>query len=88
MLDIESHEEIHPLFEIYDINLAKILDKDYTIVKEDKESLEKLLYFLICNNKEKMNEVHDGDEFMAKIIREVNTQTDEFDKLLFITEKY
>ena len=71
------------MFEIYDINLAKILDKDYTIVKEDKESLEKLLYLLICNDKEKMNEVYDGDEFMAKIIREVNTQTDEFDKLLF-----
>ena len=71
------------MFEIYDINLAKILDKDYTIVKEDKESLEKLLYLLICNDKEKMKEVYDGDEFMAKIIREVNTQTDEFDKLLF-----
>ena len=83
ILDIESHEEIHPLFEIYDINLAKILDKDYTIVKEDKESLEKLLYLLICNDKEKMKEVYDGDEFMAKIIREVNAQTDEFDKLLF-----
>ena len=83
ILDIESHEEIHPMFEIYDINLAKILDKDYTIVKEDKESLEKLLYLLICNDKEKMKEVYDGDEFMAKIIREVNTQTDEFDKLLF-----
>ena len=83
ILDIESHEEIHPMFEIYDINLAKILDKDYTIVKEDKESLEKLLYLLICNDKEKMNEVYDGDEFMAKIIREVNAQTDEFDKLLF-----
>ena len=83
ILDIESYEEIHPLFEIYDINLAKILDKDYTIVKEDKESLEKLLYLLICNDKEKMNEVYDRDEFMAKIIREVNAQTDEFDKLLF-----
>lgn len=83
ILDIESYEEIHPLFEIYDINLAKILDKDYTIVKEDKESLEKLLYLLICNDKEKMNEVYDGDEFMAKIIREVNSQTDEFDKLFF-----
>ena len=83
ILDIESHEEIHPMFEIYDINLAKILDKDYTIVKEDKESLEKLLYLLICNDKEKMNEVYDGDEFMAKIIREVNAQADEFDKLLF-----
>ncbi len=30
-----------------------------------------------------MNEVYDRDEFMAKIIREVNAQTDEFDKLLF-----
>ena len=30
-----------------------------------------------------MNEVYDGDEFMAKIIREVNAQIDEFDKLLF-----
>ena len=47
MLDIESHEEIHPMFEIRDINLAKILDKDYTIVKEDKESLEKLLNYLL-----------------------------------------
>ena len=71
------------MFEIYDINLAKILDKDYTIVKEDKESLEKLLYLLICNDKEKMNKVYDGDDFMAKIIREVNAQADEFDKLLF-----
>ena len=83
ILDVKEHEEVHPMFEIYDINLAKILDKDYTIVKEDKESLEKLLYLLICNDKEKMNKVYDGDDFMAKIIREVNAQTDEFDKLLF-----
>lgn len=71
------------MFEIYDINLAKILDKFYTIVREDRESLEKLLYLLICSDKEKMNEVYDGDEFMAKIIREINTQEDDFDKLLF-----
>lgn len=83
ILDVETHEEIHPMFEIYDINLAKILDKDYTIVREDRESLEKLLYLLICSDKEKMNEVYDGAEFMAKITREINTQEDDFDKLLF-----
>ena len=83
ILDVKEHEEVHPMFEIYDINLAKILDKDYTIVREDRESLEKLLYLLICSDKEKMNEVYDGDEFMAKIIREINTQEDDFDKLLF-----
>ena len=71
------------MFEIYDINLAKILDKDYTIVRKDKESLEKLLYLLICNDKEKIDKVYDGDEFMAKIIREVKTQEDEFDKLFY-----
>ena len=31
-----------------------------------------------------MNERYDGDEFMAKIIREVNSQTDEFDNLFFL----
>lgn len=71
------------MFEIFNINLAKILDKNYTIVREDRESLEKLLYLLICSDKEKMNEVYDVYEFMAKIIREINTQEDDFDKLLF-----
>lgn len=75
------------MFEIYDINLAKILDKFYTIVREDRESLEKLLYLLICSDKEKMNEVYDVYEFMAKIIREINTQEDDFDKLLFYNSK-
>ena len=83
ILDVKEHEEVHPMFEIYDINLAKILDKDYTIVRKDKESLEKLLYLLICNDKEKIDKVYDGDEFMAKIIREVKTQEDEFDKLFY-----
>lgn len=71
------------MFEICNINLAKILDKNYTIVREDRESLEKLLYLLIYSDKEKMNEVYDVYEFMAKIIREINTQEDDFDKLLF-----
>ena len=83
ILDVKEHEEVHPMFEIYDINLAKILDKDYSIVRKDKESLEKLLYLLICNDKEKIDKVYDGDEFMAKIIREVKTQEDEFDKLFY-----
>ena len=83
ILDVKEHEEVHPMFEIYDINLAKILDKDYTIVRKDKETLEKILYLLICNDKEKIDKVYDGDEFMAKIIREVKTQEDEFDKLFY-----
>ena len=35
------------MFEICNINLAKILDKFYTLVREDRESLEKLFYLLI-----------------------------------------
>ena len=82
LLDDKTYEEIHPFFEIYDINLAKILDKDYTIIKKDEKSLEKLLYLLISDDERLIKKVYDGDDFMAKIIREVKNNSDDFDNLL------
>ena len=83
ILDVKEHEEVHPMFEIYDINLAKILDKDYTIVRKDKESLENLLYLLVCDKEENLEEVYNGDELMAKVVREAKSVVDDFDKLLY-----
>ena len=71
LLDDKTYEEIHSFFEIYDINLAKILDMDYTKIMKDDESLEKLLYLLISDDERLIKKVYDGDDFMAKIIREV-----------------
>ena len=82
LLDDKTYEEIHSFFEIYDINLAKILDMDYTKIMKDDESLEKLLYLLISDDERLIKKVYDGDDFMAKIIREVKNNSDDFDNLL------
>ena len=82
LLDDKAYEEIHSFFEIYDINLAKILDMDYTKIMKDDESLEKLLYLLISDDERLIKKVYDGDDFMAKIIREVKNNSDDFDNLL------
>ena len=83
LLDDKTYEEIHSFFEIYDVNLAKILDMDYTKLMKDNESLEKLLYLLISDDERLIKKVYDGDDFMAKIIREVKSSSDDFDKLLY-----
>ena len=83
VLDTETHKEIHPLFEIVDINLAKMIKKDYTIIRKDKESLENLLYLLVCDKEENLEEVYNGDELMAKVVREAKSVVDDFDKLLY-----
>ena len=82
LLDDKTYEEIHSFFEIYDIILAKILDMDYTKIMKDDESLEKLLYLLISDDERLIKKVYDGDDFMAKIIREVKNNSDDFDNLL------
>ena len=82
LLDDRTYEEIHSFFVIYDINLAKILDMDYTKLMKDDESLEKLLYLLISDDERLIKKVYDGDDFMAKIIREVKNNSDDFDNLL------
>ena len=82
LLDDETYEEIHSFFEIYDINLAKILDMDYTKIMKGNGSLEKLLYLLVSDDERLIKKVYDGDDFMAKIIREVKNNSDDFDNLL------
>jgi len=66
-----------------DINLAKMIKKDYTIIRKDKESLENLLYLLVCDKEENLEEVYNGDELMAKVVREIKNVVDDFDKLLY-----
>ena len=87
VLDVVTHKELHPLFEIHDINLAKLQNMDYTSVSKDKESLEYLLYILICNDKVDIDSMYDGDELMAKIVEVVHSMTDDFDKRFYYDEE-
>ena len=60
-----------------------MIKKDYTIIRKDKESLENLLYLLVCDKEENLEEVYNGDELMAKVVREIKSVVDDFDKLLY-----
>ena len=87
ILDVKTCKELHPLLEIHDINLEKLQNMDYTSVNEDKESLEYLLYILICNDKVDIDTMYDGDELMAKIVDVAHSITDDFDKRFYYDEE-
>ena len=83
LIDVETKEEVHPILEIVDVYLAKIIKTDYTIIKERKDSLEYLLYLLVCNNEKILREVYEGDSLMEKMVDEAKELTDNFDSLLY-----
>ena len=83
MIDVETKEEVHPILEIVDVYLAKIIKTDYTIIKERKNSLEYLLYLLVCNDEKILREVYEGDSLMEKMVDEAKELTDNFDSLLY-----
>ena len=87
VLDVKTRKELHPFFEIHDINLAKLQNLDYTNIGEDKESLEYLLYILICNDKDNIDSMYNGDELMAKMVNVVHSMTDDFDKRYYYDEE-
>lgn len=45
--------------------------------------MENLLYLLVCDKEENLEEVYNGDELMAKVVREIKNVVDDFDKLLY-----
>ena len=83
LIDVETKEEVHPILEIVDVYLAKIIKTDYTIVKERKNLLEYLLYLLVCNDERILREVYEGDSLMEKMVDEAKELTDNFDSLLY-----
>ena len=87
ILDVKTRKELHPFLEIHDVNLAKLQNLDYTNISEDKESLEYLLYILICNDKADIDNMYNGDELMAKIVNVVHSMTDDFDKRYYYDEE-
>lgn len=86
LVDTKTHQEIHPFLEIVDVNLAKIIKTSYTSVKEE-ESLEKLLYLLVCNDEQVLRNVYDGDDLMEKMVDEAKSLTSDFDSMLYYDAK-
>ena len=55
--------------EKYHVNLEYLRKLGYNIIINEEEKLSKLLYFLVCE-KDMLEEVYKGDEFMEKVVKE------------------
>ena len=82
ILDDERHLEIHPFFEIYDINLAKLREMDYNIIRKNRRSWQYLLYILGCDSSSDLEKMYEGDELMSDVVKNIKAKVDDFDKLL------
>ena len=56
-------------FKRFRISLDYLSKLNYNEVIKSDNKLVKLLYFLICNNKEERDKVYKDDEFMEKVIK-------------------
>ncbi len=83
ILDDEKYYEIHPMFEIYDINIAKLREMDYNSIRKNNRSWQYLLYMLGCNSSVDLDKMYEGDELMAEVIKNIKAKVDDFDKLLY-----
>ncbi len=86
MMEKESHKIRDFGIHIVDINLDYLEKMDYNEIKKGN-MLEKLLYIFVCNDKEKLDQVYDGDKLMGEIRKEIEELTGDFDSLLYYDKK-
>ena len=70
------------LVEIYHINLPKLREIDYNEM-EDASELEKILYLFVCDDKEKLSELYEGDELMSEVMKDADKIIETLDSLLY-----
>ena len=70
------------LVEIYHINLPKLREIDYNEM-EDASELEKILYLFVCDDREKLNELYEGDELMSEVMKDADKIIETLDSLLY-----
>ena len=74
--------------EIYDINLAYLREIDYNKIKEGEYGeLNKLLYFLVNNDKEILDSLYGEDKLMEDIKKKIEQVTNDLDYLFYYDRK-
>lgn len=74
------------VLEKYHVNLAYLEKLGYNGIKEDVDELKRLLYFLICDDKE-LDKIYQGDEFMKKVVKEAREIAGLENLKLYFTEE-
>lgn len=84
MMEESIHEVRDNFITIVDIDVDFLSKIDYTKIKEEEsDSLEKLLYIFVCDNKERLDEVYIGDKIMDKVREKISCLTDDFAEGLY-----
>ena len=73
--------------EIHHINLDKLNNVDYNDITNDKEALETLLYFFVCEDKTVLEKVYKGDDFMHLTKEEADKIIEGIDRLLYYDQE-
>ena len=84
-MEKKLHLQEDNLLEKYHVNLAYLHKLGYNEVKD--EDLFKLLYFLTCDDRNKLKEVYEGDKFMSDVIKEASEIAEDDHIKLFFTEE-
>ena len=83
-MEEELHIKRNNFITIVDINIVFLTKLDYTkIIKEEGNSLERLLYIFVCNNKEKLDKLYLNNDIMDKVRDKMDRLTKDFDDLLY-----
>ena len=72
---------------IHHLNLVKLEKEDYNNIITDEESLEKLLYFFVCKDESILDEIYEGDKFMAMLREEAEQIQTTLDSFLYYNKK-
>ena len=84
MIEKKHHIVRDNMLRVIDINLDFLSQIDYNEVKKGyKYNLEKLLYFFVCNNKELLEGIYDGNGLMRDISKIFNIDIDSLDEQLY-----
>ena len=71
----------------YHINLDKVKNMSYNILKKKENKIERLLYFLICENDKMLKDIYKGDKFMEEVVKEAKEIAGYFDADLYLPEE-
>ena len=82
MMEEKLHIKRDNMISIIDINMDFLKKLSYTEIKKGN-SLEKLLYILICEDKSELDKLYVGDGIMEKVRDKMETLTEDFDNDLY-----
>ena len=88
LMEESLHKKRDDLINIIDINVDFLKDMDYTEIMKGENSLEKLLYILVCNDEMIINKLCFGDDIMEKVIDKIFELTeDDWEELYYDPEE-